>query len=232
MKVSGTRAPGATGPVRQSKSAAGVDPVRNAEAIDSISIAGIPEAELTPRVREALTGLMQEVAALRQELAVAREQMRELETLAHTDPMLGVLNRRAFVAELNRALAMIDRYRQPSSLVFIDLDNLKVINDRGGHAAGDAALEHVAQVISTNIRQTDVFGRLGGDEFAVILTNAPYALAVQKADMLAHLVRESHAPGRDPVTVTCGVVEMKPGATVEDALEEADRVMYEGKKRR
>ncbi|MCA8889171.1 MAG: GGDEF domain-containing protein [Parvularculaceae bacterium] len=232
MKVSGTRSSGKATPIRKSRPAAGADAARAPEAVDSISIAGIPEAELTPRVREALTGLMQEVAALRRELEAAHEQMRELETLAHTDPLLGVLNRRAFVAELNRALAMIDRYGQPSSLVFIDLDNLKMINDAGGHAAGDAALEHVAQVISSNIRQTDVFGRLGGDEFAVILTNAPHALAIQKADMLAHLVRTSNATGKAPVTVTCGVVEMKRGATVKDALEEADRIMYEGKKRR
>jgi diguanylate cyclase (GGDEF)-like protein len=232
MKVTGTRGPSAATPVREGKAPASVSAPHDAGPVDAISISGIPEAELTPRVREALIGLMKEVAALRQELADAQVQMRELETLAHTDSLLGVLNRRAFVRELNRTLAMVDRYGQPSSLLFIDLDNLKVINDKGGHAAGDAALQHVAQVISANIRQTDVFGRLGGDEFAVILTNAPYALGMQKSDMLAHVIRESTGPNGVPVTVTCGVVEITRGSTAEGALKEADRVMYEGKKKR
>jgi len=232
MKVTGAGGPKAP------QQAGNVSAVRNtrqataAAAVDAVSVAGIPESELTPRVRAALTSLMQEVADLRRELGEARQKMTELEALASTDPLIGVLNRRAFVGELNRALAMAQRYSQPSSLVFVDLDDLKKINDQFGHAAGDAALKHAATVISANIRQTDVLGRLGGDEFAIILTNTPRDLADAKAQSLSSLVRSTPAPDGLPVAVTCGVVEIAGDLTAEAALKAADKVMYEEKRRR
>jgi diguanylate cyclase (GGDEF)-like protein len=232
MKVSGPR--GAAPPRQINKSAAlapaaGASPVAS---VDAVSIAGVPEGELTPRVRAALVALMEEVADLRRELAETRRRMVDLETLASADPLLGILNRRAFVGELNRALAMSQRYGQPSSLIFIDLDDLKKINDGLGHAAGDAALAHVAAVASANIRQTDVFGRLGGDEFAIILTNTGKAQAELKARSLADIVRSAPCPIGRPVSVTCGVVEISGEATAEAALIAADRVMYEEKRRK
>lgn len=200
--------------------------------VDAVAIAGIPDSELTPRVRAALTALMQEVADLRRELAEARRAMVDLEQLASTDPLVGILNRRAFVGELNRALAMAERYGQPSSLIFIDLDNLKKINDTHGHAAGDAAIKHAADVIGRSIRQTDVFGRLGGDEFSIILTNTPGPLAELKAASLAEIVRTTPGPDDLAISVTCGVVEIARGLTAEAALMAADKVMYDQKKKR
>lgn len=232
MKVTGPGGP--TAPSRTERADRGrAAPTLSAAApVDAVSIAGIPEAELTPRVRAALVRLIDEVNALRRDLEATRARMAELEALADTDPMLGVLNRRAFVAQLNRAFAMADRYGQPSCLVFVDVDDMKAINDGGGHAAGDAALAHIARVISANIRQTDVFGRLGGDEFAIILANASLAAGAAKADSLAALVwAEEFAPGLR-VGVSCGVVEIVPGLTVEGALAAADRLMYERKRQR
>lgn len=232
MKVSGPGGPRAPREARRADAARPEDAVAAPSAVDPVAIAGIPESELTPRVREALTALMQEVAALRRELAETRQRMSELETLASTDPLIGVLNRRAFVGELNRSLAMVQRYGQPSSLVFVDVDNLKKINDSHGHAAGDAALTHAASVISANIRQTDVLGRIGGDEFAVILINTPKQIAEQKAQALTALVRETPAPDGLSVSVTCGVVEITAEATAEAALKAADKLMYEEKRKR
>jgi diguanylate cyclase (GGDEF)-like protein len=232
MKVTGPRGPGATRPANKVAGARPAAPAEPAAAIDAVSIAGIPENELTPRVRSALVSLMQEVADLRRELIEARRKMSELESLASTDPLLGVLNRRAFVGELNRALAMAQRYQQASSLVFVDLDNLKKINDAHGHAAGDKALAHASSIIAANIRQTDVFGRLGGDEFAIILTNTPKPLAAQKAQSLAALIKATPEPNGLTVSVTCGVVEISADLTAESALMAADRVMYEEKRRR
>jgi diguanylate cyclase (GGDEF)-like protein len=231
MKITG--APGAP-PTPSLDRPGAVRPAAAASApapVDPVAIAGIPEAELTPRVRAALASLLQELADLRRELDQARARMNELEAMASADPLLGILNRRAFVGELNRALAMGQRYRQPASLIFIDLDGLKAINDRHGHAAGDAALAHAASVIGANIRQTDVFGRLGGDEFAIILTNTAKAQAEQKARALADLVRTSpFAFG--PVEISCGVVEIGSDRNAEAALEAADRLMYEEKRRK
>lgn len=232
MKVTGPGGPKALRPAEHVKGAARAEAPEAPATVDPVSVAGIPEGELTPRVRAALAALMQEVADLRRELADARERMVELEQLASTDPLIGVLNRRAFVGELNRALAMAQRYGQPSSLVFADLDNLKKINDAHGHAAGDAALRHAASVISANIRQTDVFGRLGGDEFAIILTNTPRPVAEHKAKALAAIVRATPGPDGLPVSITCGVVEIAAGLTAEGALMAADKVMYAEKRRR
>lgn len=232
MKVSG---PGGAKPperVGRSAPAARAGAADAAAPVDAVSIAGIPETELTPRVRAALIGLMQEVADLRRELAETRMRMGELEKLASTDPLIGILNRRAFVAELNRALAMGQRYGQRSSLIFIDLNDLKKINDQHGHAAGDAALAHAANLIAHNIRQTDVFGRLGGDEFAIILTNTPKEAAAMKAAALSAIVKETPAPSGHAVGITCGVVEISADLTAESALEAADKVMYEEKRRR
>lgn len=235
MKVSDASktAPAATvESTRKVSRAAGVSPV---SPVDEISIAGIPPEELTPRVREALTTLVAEVQKLRDELASTRARIGELEHLADTDPLLGVSNRRAFVRDLNRAIAMAERYETPSALVFADLNDLKKINDRYGHAAGDAALAHVASVLSENIRQTDAVGRLGGDEFGIILTQNDQATARQKARMLADLVAATPVEWKGETftaRISCGVVEIRKGATIEEALQLADTAMYEVKKAR
>ena len=102
----------------------------SAAPADQITLAGVPEAELTPRVREALISLMQEVQSLRDQLTWSQERINELERLADSDPMLDIYNRRAFVRELDRALGMIDRYGMKASLIFVDLNDLKKINDQ------------------------------------------------------------------------------------------------------
>ncbi|MGE0408085.1 MAG: GGDEF domain-containing protein [Amphiplicatus sp.] len=235
MKVKGpTNAPptprlSAAKPASRAGASARVPPV------DAVVIAGVPDSELTPRVRAALQSLMAEVAALRAELAEARMRMGELEALADADPLLGVLNRRAFVRELNRALAMIERYGAPSSLVFADLNDLKRINDEWGHGAGDAALSHVARIIAANIRQTDAVGRLGGDEFGVILTQADRQTALEKAARLAAVVEAEEVVWRDArfrARIACGVVEIKKGSSADEALASADSEMYRAKKSR
>ena len=85
--------------------------------------------------------------------------------LADEDSLLPVINRRAFVRELSRAMSFAQRYTQPSSLAFFDVNNMKTINDELGHAAGDAALMHVAEMLLEHVRHSDVVGRLGGDQW-------------------------------------------------------------------
>ncbi len=202
-------------------------------AADEITLLGVPDAELTPKVRAALMTLIEDVRALRSELAHARNRIGELETLADRDPMLDVLNRRAFARELNRALAMIDRYQLRASLLFIDLNDLKKINDEHGHAAGDAALGHVVQTLTSHVRQTDVVARLGGDEFAVLLLQADEAIAAAKAKAIEALVAENPvewdgAPFN--AGVSWGAVEIREGVSAQEAMNLADEAMYEAKK--
>jgi diguanylate cyclase (GGDEF)-like protein len=98
-----------------------------------------------------------------------RERIAQLEKLAMTDELTGLLNRRGFERELQRTLALASRYEEPGLLVYVDLDGFKLVNDTYGHAAGDAVLKRVSRLLTDNLRCTDFVGRLGGDEFAVLL---------------------------------------------------------------
>ena len=129
------------------KEPASVSSIATTSAVGSVLVQGLlPLAAAAP----------DDVGAAEAVLSEARRRMGELEQLASADPLLGILNRRAFVAELNRALAMTQRYGQPSSLVFVDVNDLKKINDSHGHAAGDAALAHAAAVISAMSRKVGI----------------------------------------------------------------------------
>ena len=151
---------------------------------DSVSIMGIPEAELTPKVRDALMSLMAEVEAMRRDLREARDRLETLERLADRDPLIPVANRRAFVRELTRTMSHSERHGHASSVVYIDLNDFKEINDTHGHQAGDEALKHVADILLGSVRDSDVVGRLGGDEFGIILDKSGADAARERAEAL------------------------------------------------
>ncbi|MFQ5564291.1 MAG: GGDEF domain-containing protein [Parvularculaceae bacterium] len=233
MKISDASQTQPAAPTRRKSAAAPAEQLQSPAPVDQVWFAGIPENELTPRVREALQSLFDEVQKLREELANARTKIGDLENLADRDPLLDILNRRAFVRELNRALGMMERYATKASLIFVDVNGLKKVNDVMGHAAGDAALEHVAHKISSNVRQTDVVGRLGGDEFGVILLEADQETAQKKGAVLSELVSAEPVSWRGkPFTarISFGAIEIKKGATVDQALETADFEMYRTKR--
>lgn len=198
------------------------------------AISEIPEAELTPAVRKALFPLRAETEKLRAELAVVRRQLHALEGLAYRDPLLGLFNRRAFMRELERAVAMADRHGEHATVVFIDVDGMKAINDAYGHRAGDAALKHVAQTLVDNVRQTDAAARLGGDEFGLILTYTDKAVAEAKAERLAELIAAAPVdagPGAFTVRISYGAALIEKGASVDKLIELADSAMYQYKRR-
>ncbi|MEL7028116.1 MAG: GGDEF domain-containing protein [Pseudomonadota bacterium] len=202
---------------------------------DAVSVMGIPEHEMTPKVRDAIMKLMEEVGRLRQDLSRTRERVGELEALADKDPLLHVYNRRAFVRELSRVLSFAERYDAAASLIYIDLDNFKEVNDTHGHAAGDAVLEHVAGLLAANVRESDAVGRLGGDEFGVILASAGGEAAERKAQSLADLVVATPVPWKDaeiPIAASFGAFSLKSGQSVTEALESADKAMYAKKRQR
>ena len=162
------------------QAAAELDPP--AESVDRASERlGLAPSELSPAVRAAIAHLQSEVERLEGKLADA-------ELLADLDPLTPVLNRRAFERELARAIASARRYREDLSLVYFDLNGFKAVNDTYGHAAGDAALKHVADVLTANVRDSDVVGRMGGDEFAVAPTRADPENTARRASQLASLI--------------------------------------------
>ncbi len=111
----------------------------------------------------------------------ARAQLAELTARAEIDPLTDILNRRGFERELKRSLAYVKRYGTSAALVYLDLDGFKHVNDRHGHAAGDAVLKAVAMVLNRHVRASDLVARLGGDEFVVLLWNCSEAAAQAKA---------------------------------------------------
>lgn len=204
-----------------------------AAPIPTTSIMGIPTDEVTPRVRVAIEALMQEVERLRHEVEDLKRNNTSLEKIADEDAMLPVLNRRAFVRELSRNMSFAERYDQPSSLAFFDVNNMKQINDTHGHGAGDAALMHVAKALLANIRHSDVIGRLGGDEFGVILSQIDEDLAKVKTDELAASIeaRPIDWDGAEiTVTIAHGSHTFHGAEDVHAALAAADKAMYAQKR--
>ncbi len=192
----------------------------------------IPDAQLTPPVLGAIGELAADVDALREQLAEAEARAGELEQLADLDPLLGVFNRRAFERELARTSAYARRYRAKASLIFIDLNKFKWINDVYGHKAGDVVLKHVAAILSGNIRRSDVLGRLGGDEFGVILVEANGATALKKAERLEAMIATTPVEVNGVtllLTASAGAADITGNDTLELLMERADQAMYQSK---
>lgn len=233
MKVSESKA---VGPVRTSAPVAGTARSESAGVrtpVDTTSIMGIPEAEFTPKVREAIMSLMQEVDRFRHEIDSAKRRIEHLEKLAENDALTSVLNRRGFVREMTRIKSYADRYNAPATLVFFDLNSFKPVNDEFGHNAGDAVLQKVASVLVENTRDSDVVGRLGGDEFGVILVNNREDAAIVKAQKLAEAIAALRFTTNDKtyaVTASYGTHTFEPGDDPAAAIAKADRAMYASKR--
>ncbi len=229
MKISNTKSTSSAARVASVYARAGEAPSAPRPISDTSDVLGIPSAELTPKVRDAIMRLMQEVESLRQDLQESQQRIAYLEQLADQDSLAPVANRRAFVRELSRIMAFSERYNSPSSIIYFDVNGLKPINDTHGHPAGDAALMLVADQLVENIRESDVVGRLGGDEFGVILSQADEATAEEKARSLATQIgnRPLEWNGTEiPIQVSYGTYTFRGGDTAGDALAAADRAMY------
>lgn len=235
MKIAGAPDPVQAARRRQTVRGAEAAPgAATASAItDTKEFLGLSPAELTPKVRGAIQMLTGEIDDLRGEVGRLKARLAEVEGLADQDALTHVLNRRAFMRELNRVRASVDRYGGAASLVYIDLDGFKRINDRFGHSAGDAALKAVAERLSAQVRESDVIGRLGGDEFAVVLTHADFDAASAKAEALIHAV--AGAPidfgvGQAAVSASFGIREITGSVDAEGLVAEADAAMYNRKR--
>ena len=171
---------------------------------------------------------------LQREIEAHKQAELALEELAATDPLTGVLNRRKFFAlgEAATNAAVIER--RPLSVVLMDIDHFKAINDTHGHTAGDAALTAVARVICDNLRKGELVGRVGGDEFAVLLPGSDAVLAERVAQRILQLI-SSQPFAVEGVTFdlhgSLGVAELGRGAAggLPSLLDQADRAMYRAK---
>ncbi|MFZ5668844.1 MAG: GGDEF domain-containing protein [Pseudomonadota bacterium] len=230
MKIGGARTEAFSAIRKRALAQAGAQATADKAApADKTAFLGLTEADLTPAVQGAVKTLLTEIDDLRGEVGRLKGRLAEVEALADRDVLTPLLNRRAFVRELHRIGAFAARYGSPASLVYFDLDGFKSVNDRFGHAAGDAALKAVADRLLVNTRETDIVGRLGGDEFAVILVQTDRATAETKAEQLKQIIQATPVDLGDwsaPVRVTYGVREIEPAMDPEAALAEADAAMF------
>ena len=157
----------------------------------------------------------------------------ELKRLSTTDPLTGLANQRAFQARLRDEWQRARRYTSPLSLLLIDIDGLKRINDERGHAAGDEVLRAAAGAIDVTMRVTDFGARWGGDEFAIVAPNTVRGSAQHLAQRLLGHVAEQAKAGEAHVTISVGVATFEPqrdpSITVEQLVEAADAALYQAK---
>jgi len=235
MKITGARNEPFSDMRKRALAKAGAQVRGSAQAVDSTSFLGLTEVEMTPAVSAAVQTLLTEIDDLRGEVSRLKAKLSETEGLADRDALTPLLNRRALVRELGRIRTFAQRYGSPASLVYFDLDDLKGVNDRFGHAAGDAAIRAVADRLLANVRDSDIVGRMGGDEFAVILVQADHATAEGKAAQLARAIEAEPLRFGDwsaPLHVSWGVREISMDAEPETLVAEADAAMYSRKRER
>lgn len=201
---------------------------------DTTTIMGIPEAELTPKVREAILTLMQEVENLRRSMDGMSKRLAATEALADQDVLVPTYNRRAFVRELTRLQASVERYNSEATLVYIDLDNFKAVNDTYGHVAGDYVLKEFSERLVNSVRETDIVGRLGGDEFGLILSHTNRETANVLVSRLSKELQDNPMlwnGARLDVGMSYGIVKVEQGRDVQDTMDLADSEMYLQKKK-
>ena len=140
---------------------------------------------------------------------------------AHTDVLTGALNRRGFFLKAERELRRANRYNRPLCIALLDLDEFKTVNDKSGHAAGDDVLKTLTAQWMTLSRSSDVLGRIGGDEFTMVLPETDLGAA----GVMLRRMRELA-----PHPWSWGVVQVRPGESLDEVLERADREMYDDKR--
>ena len=163
-------------------------------------------------------------------LRSGRDRYREL---SERDSLTGLVNARTFLGRYRRALAHAARFHEPLSLLIVDVDRLKALNDEFGHAFGSAALLRVAGALSDSKREDDMAARWGGDEFALLMPGADGVAARRQAEAILERLRAApvvHGDGSRQVSVTIGVATSGVGRGDEDLFGRADRALYEGKK--
>jgi diguanylate cyclase (GGDEF)-like protein len=174
------------------------------------------------------------MAAVADQVAIALDRARQFSSEARTDHLTGLANRREFERVMEREVALAERHSRRLSVMMIDLDNLKRINDRHGHRAGDAALRLVAHQLLRVVRASDVCARIGGDEFAVAMPETNIERARDVATRLRSSIHQMSLSSKSPdrVEVSAGVAAWRPGQDWQAVYQVADADLYEDKRRR
>jgi diguanylate cyclase (GGDEF)-like protein len=171
---------------------------------------------------------------VQEKFEIEQELKNQAELKAQTDYLTGQPNRRRFVELAERELARSIRFQRPFTLLMIDIDHFKAINDTWGHSVGDAVLQKVAHLIRNALRDEDVFGRTGGEEFSAVIVEADRNSGMEVGQRLCSIVADAviapSGAGRIPVTLSIGLSQLKGrNIALTKLLNEADRAMYDAK---
>ncbi|GKV70310.1 hypothetical protein NCCP2716_28080 [Sporosarcina sp. NCCP-2716] len=169
--------------------------------------------------------LQKELEAKQQELLVVNDKLRKL---ADTDGLTGLRNRRSFHEHLTEAVRHSEESRQPVSLLLIDIDNFKLINDTYGHLVGDSVLQEMGRLLTEEAGTDNVAARYGGEEFALVLPASGKSAAVALAERIRSLVEKADWAST-AITVSIGAATSMPGSTELALQEDADRALYASK---
>jgi len=170
-----------------------------------------------------------------QDITEAKEYQAQLEELSETDELTKLYNRRFFMGQAKMAYYHLERFEQPSTLVLIDIDHFKKVNDQYGHDVGDSVLKNLASYLKRSVRPSDVVARLGGEEFVILLHQTELHAALPRLDALLKGIAEIKTQAGSEhihITATFGLTEIKLDDTdVSVALIRADQALYEGKRK-
>lgn len=161
---------------------------------------------------------------------VTNRQREQLIRLATRDPLTGAGNRRALEGKLSEVVSSFRRNRHPASLVILDLDHFKAVNDAHGHATGDEILRSVTEIVNLRIRVTDSLYRIGGEEFVIVIEGQDIAGASHLAEQLRMIVEANELVPDRSVTISLGVAQLRENESANDWLHRADEALYEAKR--
>ncbi len=168
--------------------------------------------------------------ALRQALAELAQKNKELERLAARDELTGLFNRRKLDENFEKEVARAERYARPLSVILLDLDHFKSVNDTHGHPVGDTILIETANRLRTALRTSDIPGRWGGEEFLIICPETELDTAAQLAERLRREYENLAFPEAGRLTASFGVAAHQSGRLAKDILQSADKALYRAKK--
>ena len=199
---------------------------------------GLMEVAVTISALRDASGHIVGTSTIARDISERKRREAHTHALTVTDELTGLHNRRGFVAIAEQQLKLARRNHTPLHIGFIDLDGMKAINDRFGHAVGDQALDDTAAVLRASFRDSDVLARVGGDEFVVLTIGADDKAMELIQERLFAAVAKANREAQHPyaLSLSLGVVacDIESGATLDQMIEEADRRMYlaKGEKRR
>jgi diguanylate cyclase len=214
--------------------------IRNTDDIIELSRILDQVAAATRQVQSATLRSREETLKTQEEVRAAEQKIRELQTeltrvsaKVREDQLTGALNRRGLEEEFDRSCAASERRQEPMSLALLDIDDFKVLNDTHGHMAGDYALVHLAKVIRSTVRPTDVVCRYGGEEFVILLPGTSLQDSIVVVSRLQRELTKRfflHDNQRLLLTFSAGVAERRSGETREQTIGRADAAMYQAKR--